>query len=99
MKKYIILFFFQSPSPLSLPLTVGMEYLLHKRWKKKERGTRLEAEVVMESKKAVRSFTCQVENGDLMEERAKIFSPPHSVEQHVATRQMRIVPALAVKLN
>lgn len=53
----------------------------------------------MESKKAARSFTCQVENGDLMEERAKIFFPPHSAEQHVATRQMRIVPALAVKLN
>lgn len=67
--------------------------------KKKERGTRLEAEVVMESKKAAHSFTCQVENGDLMEERAKIFSPPHSAEQHVATWQMRIVPALAVKLN
>ena len=61
MKKYIILFFFQSPSLLSLPLTVGVEYLLHKR-EKEERRTLLEEEVVIESKKATGSFTCQVKN-------------------------------------
>lgn len=61
MKKCIILFFFQSPPLLSLPLTVGVEYLLHKR-QKEERRTQQEEEVVIESKKAKGSFTCQVKN-------------------------------------
>ena len=58
MKKCIILFFFQSPPLLSLPLSVGVEYLLHKRYKKKkeERRTRVEKEEVIESKKSYRLF-------------------------------------------
>lgn len=54
MKKCIILFFFQFPTPLSLPLAVGEEYLLHKRWEE-ERRTRPEEEVEMENKEATGS--------------------------------------------